>query len=137
MRPAGAGSTGTGGAGGKGYLLVRRDGALWGVENEAVESLTRRDGNGSGFLLGLGAAELCADEIVGVVAELAVWPLTGALCRFWPEAAGSLSVHADEPLVVVDPRRPPRALRGRLRGDGEDGREGHDGDGGEGVGRDA
>jgi hypothetical protein len=136
VRSGGLGLLPTGGAGGKGYLLVRRDGALWGVENEAVESLTRGDGNGGGggFLLGLGAAELCADEIVGVVAELAVWPLTGALCRFWPEAAGSLSVHADEPLVVVDPRRPPRALRGPRGGDG---REGHDGDDREGAGRDA
>jgi hypothetical protein len=109
----------------KGYLLVRRGGALWGVENAAVESLTRGGGIGSGgrggFLLGLGAAELCADEIVGVVADLAVRPLTGALCRFWPEAAGSLAVHADEPLVVVDPRRPPRAL---WSGDGRNGDDG-------------
>jgi hypothetical protein len=122
--------------GGKGYLLVRRGGALWGVENAAVESLTRGvgngNGNGGGFLLAVGTGELCADEIVGVVAELAVRPLTGALCRFWPEAAGGLSVHADEPLVVVDPRRPPRALCGPQRGEeraGRNGRDGHDKEG--------
>ena len=126
------------GAGGKGYLLVRRAGALWGVENEAVESLTRNggdggigDGNGKGgFLLGLGAEELCVDEIVGVVAELTVLPPAAALCRFWPEASGGLAVHAEVPLVVVDPRRPPRALCGRRSGNERDGRDG------EGVGQD-
>jgi hypothetical protein len=124
--------TAVAGMGGKGYLLVRRAGALWGVENEAVESLTRNgNGNGKGsFLLGVGAGELCVDEIVGVVAELTVLPPTAALCRFWPEASGGLAVHAEVPLVVVDPRRPPRALRGQCSGNGRDGRDG------EGVGQD-
>ena len=97
------------GAAGKGYLLMRRDGALWGVANAAVESLTRGDG---GFRVGVGAGELCIDEIVGVVAELPVRPMAAALRRFWPEAAGGLAVHAEQPLVVVDPQRPPRSLRG-------------------------
>lgn len=96
---------------GKGYLLVRRGGALWGVDNAAVESLTRGGGEG-GFRLGVAAGELRVDEIVGVVAQLAVRPVAAAVSRFWPEAAGGLAVHADEPLVVVDARQPPRALRG-------------------------
>ena len=101
---------------GKGYLLVRRGGALWGVDNAAVQSLKRGDG---GFLLGVTAGELRIDEIVGVVTELAVRPVTAALTRFWPEAAGGLAVYAAEPLVVVDPRRPPRALRGLESGGGD------------------
>jgi hypothetical protein len=118
-------ANGSSGGGGKGYLLMRCGGALWGVENAAVESLTR--GGAGGFVLGMGTGELCIEEIVGVVAELPVWPLAAALRRFWPEAAGSLAVHLAEPLVVVDPQRPPRVLRGP---------QGRNGGDGEGVGRD-
>jgi hypothetical protein len=109
----------------RGYLLLRHGGALWGVANAEVVSLTRGRG---GFLLAVSAGELCIDEIVGVVAELAVRPLAGALRRFWPEAAGGLAVHAAEPLVVVDPQRPPRVLRGPQSGAVQDG-EGVAGDG--------
>jgi len=123
----------TAGLGKGGYLLMRHGGALWGVENAAVVSLTR-GGEGSGrFLVAVGTAELWIDEIVGVVAHLVVRPLTAALRRFWPEAAGGLAVHAEMPLVVVDPQRPPRVLRGTPAGDG---RVGRDGDG-EGAHRDA
>jgi len=86
---------------------MRHGGALWGVENAAVESLTRSRGR---FRIGLGAGELCIDEVVGVVAELAVRPLAAALRRFWPHSASGLAIHAATPLVVVDPRRPPRVL---------------------------
>ncbi|HKH49802.1 MAG TPA: hypothetical protein VKM72_34550 [Thermoanaerobaculia bacterium] len=92
----------------RGYLLVRRDGVLWGVSNDAVEGLSR---DGARFRLRVGGAELGVDEVVGVVPELAVWPLAGALRRFWPDTAGGLAVHAEAPLVIVDPQRPPHALR--------------------------
>jgi hypothetical protein len=101
----------------RGYLLVRRDGVLWGVSNGAVEGLTR---NGAQYRLAVGGAELGVDEVVGVVPELAVWPLASALRRFWPDTAGGMAVHAQAPLVIVDPRRPPRALRLGVRGDVED-----------------
>jgi hypothetical protein len=96
----------------KGYRLMRRGGALWGVENDAVVSLTRGAG---GFRIVVEAGELWIDEIVGVVAELALRPLAAALRRFWPDGEGgaaSLALHAATPLVVVDPQRPPRVLRG-------------------------
>jgi hypothetical protein len=105
----------------RGYLLVRRDGVLWGVSNGAVEGLTK---NGAQYRLAVGGAELGVDEVVGVVPELAVWPVTGALRRFWPDAAGGLAVHAQAPLVIVDPRKPPRALCLGGRGAVED--AGHD-----------
>jgi len=92
----------------RGFLLVRRDGVLWGVANGAVEGITR---HGARFRLAVGGTELGIDEVVGVVPELAVWPLTGALRRFWPDVAGGLAVHAEAPLVIVDPRRLPRALQ--------------------------
>jgi len=103
----------------RGYLLVRRDGVLWGIANGAVENLAR---HGTRFRLAVGGAELGVDEVVGVVPELAVWPVAGALRRFWPDVAGGLAVHAQAPLVIVDPLRPPRALRlieGEERADGE------------------
>jgi hypothetical protein len=130
-----AGTAGLAGMEKGGYLLMRHGGALWGVENAAVVSLTRGGDRGErrgGFLVAVGtgepAADLWIDEIVGVVAELAVRPLTAALRRFWPEAAGGLAVHAEMPLVVVDPRRPPRVLRGAPAGDGRVGRD-SDGEG--------
>lgn len=91
----------------RGYLLVRRDGVLWGVENAAVESLARW---GRTFRLSLGGRALGVDEVVGVVPELAVRPSAAALRWFWPEPSGGMAVHGEAPLVIVDPRRPPRAL---------------------------
>ena len=58
----------------RGYLLVRRDGVLWGIANGAVENLAR---HGTRFRLAVGGAELGVDEVVGVVPELAVWPVAG------------------------------------------------------------
>jgi hypothetical protein len=92
----------------RGFLLVRRDGVLWGVSNGAVEKLSRR---GASFLLAVGGVELGVDEVVGVVPELAVWPVASALLRFWPDVAGGLAVHAEAPLLIIDPLRLPRALR--------------------------
>lgn len=104
----------------RGYLLARRDGVLWGVSNGAVEGLSR---HGTRYRLAVGGAELGVDEVVGVVPELAVWPVTGAVRRFWPDVAGGLAVHAGAPLLIVDPARPPRALR--LQGDNTDGEGRH------------
>lgn len=92
----------------RGFLLVRRDGVLWGVSNGAVQGLTR---HGARFHLAVGGVELGVDEVVGVVPELEVWPVAGALRRFWPDAVGGLAVHAEAPLLIVDPLKLPRALR--------------------------
>jgi hypothetical protein len=99
----------------RGWLLLRGGGALWGVENAAVEGLAR---GGGGFRISLGERTLHADEVLGVVPDLAVRPVARVLRRFWPEPAGGVAVHAEEPLVIVDPRVPPRAL---VQGETEDG----------------
>lgn len=109
--------------GGRGYLLVRRGGVLWGVANGAVKGLTR---NGASFHLAVGGTELGVDEVVGVVPELVVRPVAGALRRFWPDLAGGLAVHAASPLVIVDPQQPPRSL---LVADSREGTEGEVTDG--------
>jgi hypothetical protein len=91
----------------RGFLLVRGGGVLWGISNGAVQKLTR---HGTQFRITMGGTELEVDEVVGVVPELVVRPVAGALRRFWPDLAGGLAVHAEAPLVIVDPLKPPRAL---------------------------
>jgi hypothetical protein len=47
------------------------------------------------------------------VDDLRVRPLAPALRRYWPEVsagAAGVAVHGEQPLVVVDPQRPPQLL---------------------------
>lgn len=93
-----------------GYLLLRRGGVLWGIDNAAVSGLTRQ---GESYRISLGEASLSADEVLCVVDGLRIQP-AASLRRFWPGAASGvtgLAVHGEQPLVVVDPRRPPELLR--------------------------
>jgi len=116
------------GSHGRGWLLMRRGGALWGLDNTAVESLTRVNG---GLRIGLAGSALQIDEVVAVVPELAIRPVAPGLRRYWPAGTGGLALHAAVPVVVVDPHSPPCALRpdgaepGERAGEGEgDGRDG-------------
>ncbi len=90
-----------------GFLLLRRAGGVWGIASAAVDGLAVR---GAGYRITVGEETLAADEILGVV-ELQVRPPESVLRRFWPEASSGLAVHGRLPVVVVDPRRPPAALR--------------------------
>lgn len=99
---------------GRGFLLLRRAGGVWGIASAAVEALARR---GADFRITAGGAALVADEILGVVEDLAVRPAAPVIRRFWPEAAAGVAVHGSTPLVVVDPVRPPRALMETVEGD--------------------
>ena len=94
----------------RGYLLLRRGGVLWGIDNAVVTGLTRQ---GDSFRVSLGDAALAADEVLCVVDGLRILPAAG-LRRFWPAVGASvagLAVHGEQPLVVVDPQRPPGMLR--------------------------
>lgn len=109
-----AGEPGTG----AGFLLLRRSGALWGLADDAVLGLARRGGS---YRITTAGGELAADEVLGVVAALEVRPLAPLLGRYWPEAAAGLAVFGGvggRPLVVLDPRHPPRALRAPAAGAG-------------------
>jgi hypothetical protein len=103
-----------------GYLLLRRGGVLWGIDNTVVTGLTRR---GESFRIDLGGeTSLSADEVLCVVDGLRVLPAAG-LRRFWPGGASGvtgLAVHGEQPLVVVDPQRPPELLW-LVEGEGIDG----------------
>jgi hypothetical protein len=113
----------------QGFLLLRRGGGLWGIANAAVDGLAR-EGRDYRITIagsaGSGGSDLVADEILGVVEELRVWPLAPMVRRFWPEPAAGLAVHGREPVVVVDPRRLPAALRSEEGDRPEEGRERHD-----------
>jgi hypothetical protein len=113
----------------RGYLLLRRGGGLWGIANAAIDGLVRR---GADYRIAVGGGALAADEILGVVEDLHVWPLAPAVRRFWPQPAAGLAVHRGEPVVVVDSGRLPAALQCGDDGNGgegdrrDDGREGRD-----------
>jgi hypothetical protein len=100
------------------YLLLRRGGVLWGIDNAVVTGLTRL---GEAYRIALGEGFLSADEVLCVVDGLSVQP-AAALRRFWPAAGPGvtgLAVHGEQPLVVVDPRRPPEMLRDEGEGTDE------------------
>jgi hypothetical protein len=106
----------------RGFLLLRRGGGLWGIANAAVDGLARE---GAEYRVATGEGALAADEILGVVDELAVRPVPAVVRRFWPEAPVGMAVHAAQPVVMVDPRHPPAALR-IDEGERPDGRDGSD-----------
>lgn len=96
-----------------GFLLLRRAGGLWGLANAAVAGLERRADGVYRVVAKDGDAPprpLVADEVLGVVAELRVWPSPLTRC-YWPEPFRGLSVHGALPVVVIEPGRPPRVLR--------------------------
>jgi hypothetical protein len=92
----------------RGFLLLRRAGGVWGIPNSAVEGLSRQ---GDGYRVATGGGALAADEILGVVEDLAVRPTAPVVRRFWAEPTAGLAVHGEVPVVMVDPGRPPAALR--------------------------
>lgn len=104
----------------RGYLLLRRAGVLWGIDNAAVAGLARSGGT---FRIALGTtgaiatpaapAAIAADEILCVVDHLKVQPVAVVLRRFWPGTSAGVTgvaVHGEQPLLVVDARRPPQVL---------------------------
>lgn len=93
------------------YLLLLRSGGVWGVTNEAVLGVGRqRSEYHIQILSQSGSAHLVADEVLGIVDGLEVWPPAKVLRRFWSETSGGMAVHGGAPILVVDPDRPPRTL---------------------------
>ena len=91
---------------GESYLLVRRGGSVWGLAGAVVEGRS-----GAGYRIRSRGADLVADEILDVVERLTIRPPGAALRRFGPEGIAGLAVHGLLPVLVVDPMRPPAALR--------------------------
>lgn len=94
-------------AGRAGFLLLRQAGGCWGVAGASVRAVERV---GDGFVVKLEHGGVVAEEVLGMVENLVVLPLVLAAGGDWPAGAIGVAVHDGQPLVVVDSRRPPRAL---------------------------
>lgn len=102
------------------YLLLLRDGGVWGVANGAVVGVGKRPRDYRVHVTsGQGAAELIADQVLGVVEDLEVWPPSAVIRRYWPETFQGTAVHAGTPILLVDPERPPQTLTSEISQEGE------------------
>ncbi|HEV7668134.1 MAG TPA: hypothetical protein VGS22_06390 [Thermoanaerobaculia bacterium] len=98
------------------FLLFHRGGGFWGIDSGQV----MRIGPGAENLrveLSPGAnptaarpVALAADRVEGVVAGLAVRPMSAALRTFWPEAGFGVAVYSGRPVILLDPLHLPLPL---------------------------
>ncbi len=88
-------------------LVMRGAGALWGVSHAAVRTVTRLR---RGYRVHVGKRALAAETVLGVFEAVEVYPAGAVMARYWSQPTGGLAVHGDEPLVVIDPDRPPPML---------------------------
>jgi hypothetical protein len=100
---------------GKDYLLLRRAGALWGVANGGVTAIRRSP---AGVLIETRDGVVVADEVLAVAEGLEVHRPGALLRRFARASVDGLAVHRGLCVTIVDPGRPPDALRAEgLAGD--------------------
>ena len=97
------------------YLLFHQGGGLWGIESGRVarigpEGAALRVELTPGPEAGDAPVVLAADRVEGVVAGLAVRPLSSALRAYWPEAASGVALYGGRPLVLLDPLHLPLPL---------------------------
>ena len=101
-------------AGAASFLMMRKAGVTWAVAHPEVRGVAQRGGSFEVTLAGslpAGAATLLTvDEVLGVAADLRLLPAGPVLRRYWPEAAHGLAVHGAQPMLLIDPQAPPRAL---------------------------
>jgi hypothetical protein len=87
-------------------LVLRSDGALWGLPAEAVAAVEQRE---RGLVVRLArGGELAADAVVALADGLAVRPLAAPVRRRLPAGARGLALLGGEPLVVVEDGGPAR-----------------------------
>lgn len=95
---------------GEPLLVLRKDGAAYAIAASSVRALARRRGL---VLVSTAEETLTADEVVGLDAAATVKPAGAAVRRFWRQPLLGLAMACSVPVVVLDPRRPPRTLRAR------------------------
>lgn len=88
-----------------GFLIVRRDGALWGLPAEQVSSIERVERvepatSGLDLLLA-GGGRLAVESVLTLAGNLAVQPLSARLRRFLPAGSTGLAMLAGEPIVLM------------------------------------
>lgn len=88
-----------------GFLIVRREGALWGLPAEQVsgiERVEREEPARSGLdLLLADGGRLAVESVLTLAGDLAVQPLSARLRRFLPAGSNGLAMHAGEPVVLM------------------------------------
>lgn len=98
------------------YLLFHHGGGLWGIDSGRV---ARIGAEGKALSVELtpgadpvvaGPLALAADRVEGVVAGLAVRPMSPALRAFWPEAASGIALYGGRPVILLDPLHLPLPL---------------------------
>lgn len=88
-----------------GWLLLRRDGSLWGLRRSALATLC----SGSRLELRDGR-RLAADEVLGLTAALEPHDLPRCARRFGALGVAGLALFEGEPVLLVDPAAPPPCL---------------------------
>lgn len=98
------------------YLLFHNGGGLWGIDSGQV---VRIGPGGEALRVELAPGErsaadgpvaLAADRVEGVVAGLAVRPMSVALRTFWPETGFGIALYAGRPVILLDPLHLPLPL---------------------------
>ena len=88
-----------------GFLIVRRDGALWGLpagQVSGIERVERAESATSGLdLLLADGGRLGVESVLTLAADLAVQPLSARLRRFLPAGSTGLAMLAGEPIVLM------------------------------------
>lgn len=93
-----------------GFLIVRCEGALWGLPADQVALIERpaaaSGGNATGGDGGLvvrftGGRRLAIDGVLTLAGELVARPLSPRLRHFLPSGAAGLAMLAGEPLVLM------------------------------------
>lgn len=87
-----------------GYLIVRRDGALWGLPADDVATIERGAGARVGEALEVrlaGGRRLVVDAVLRLAGELEARPLSARLRAFLPSEAAGLAMLGGEPLVLM------------------------------------
>jgi hypothetical protein len=94
------------------HLIFHAQGGLWAVPSDAILRLERGPRmRGFGVVLtGPDSPRIFADEIHGMVTNLAVRPIPALVSRFWSGSGVGLSVVGERAVVVLDPARLPQSL---------------------------
>ncbi len=92
------------------WLILRRDGCLWGIPG--ADARVIRDDKGVRVLLGDSCVH--GEEILTLDRHLQVRPAGPVVRSMIPRGCSGLALSEHGPLLVVDPARPPEALAENL-----------------------
>ena len=84
-----------------GWLLLRREGALWGVRRSALRQIGQAHGDDHLLFLANGGT-LAVDEILGLAARLDPHPLPRCARPFLDAAIGNLAIWQQQPVALLD-----------------------------------